>query len=107
MHIDKKDIIDLEDDELLSISEACHLLPRRPSPSTLWRWRVHGVAAGGKRVFLQCVKVGSTWCTTRRAFAEFVREQTEAALGQSPFGDDSPSERPESTERRLDERSLL
>ncbi|MFV1969065.1 MAG: DUF1580 domain-containing protein [Pirellulaceae bacterium] len=95
--------IDLENDELLTLAQACHLLPRRPSPATLWRWRTKGVAVKGQRIRLECVRAGGTWCTTKQAFADFLRRQTDAADPAEP----KPSTRSESTERRLAEAGLL
>ena len=40
--------IDLAQDELLTLSQACRLLPRRPSPATLWRWRTDGKVPMGR-----------------------------------------------------------
>lgn len=92
--------IDLENDQLLTMAQACRLLPRRPSPSTIWRWRVRGV--GGVR--LKCVRVGGMWATTARALAEFLRAQTDRAL---PLEGDAPPSRPDSTTRRLRDAGLL
>jgi len=94
--------IDLAQDELLTLSQACRLLPRRPSPATLWRWRTAGLLVKGRRIKLECVKAGGAWCTTRAAFSEFLRRQTDAALSRPTTDSDSPSERSESTKRRLD-----
>jgi len=91
--------INLESDPLLTLGEACRLLPRRPSPATLWRWRAKGI--NGTR--LECVRVGGKWYTTRAAMSEFVRRQTEAA---TPI-DDGPRERSASTQRRLADAGLV
>jgi len=79
--------IDLQHEELLTLSEACQLLPRIPSPSTLWRWRTKGVVANGQRIRLTCVRAGGVWYTSRQSFAEFLRRQTDAALGASDTSD--------------------
>lgn len=98
--------IDLESDEqLLTLAEACRLLPRQPSPATLWRWRTKGILTNGQRIKLDCVRVGGTWCTTRKAMAEFLRRQTEAAL--SVGNDESTPERSPATERKLKAAGLL
>lgn len=95
--------IDLDNDELLTLAEACRLLPRKPSPSTLWRWRTKGVVVNGQRIRLDCVRVGGKWHTTRSAFSEFLRRQTEAATTD----DTESTERSERTERKLTEAGLL
>ena len=65
--------IDLASDKLLTLAAACKMLPHRPSPSTLWRWRTHGVNG----VKLECVRAGNRWYTTAAAMCEFLRRQTE------------------------------
>ena len=71
--------IDLSTDKLITLYEACRILPKRPNPSTLWRWRSRGVQVDGQRICLECVRVGRSWYTTRAAFAEFMKQQTAAA----------------------------
>jgi hypothetical protein len=95
--------INLETDELLALGEACRLLPIKPSPATLWRWRTKGVRAGNQRIWLECVRVGGRWYTTRAAMARFISQQTAAA---TPI-DDEPRERSALTERKLDEAGLI
>lgn len=98
--------IDLERDELFPLEEECRRrLSRAPSPTTLWRWRTKGVRISGQTIKLACVRVGGTWYTTRRAFAEFLRRQTEAAVAER--GDDEPRRRSEVTTRRLRDAGLL
>lgn len=96
-------VIDLDNDELLTLAEACRLLPRKPSPATCWRWRKVGVLVNGQRIRLECIRVGGKWHTTRKAFSEFLRCQTEAATPD----DTEPNERTERTERKLSEAGLL
>jgi len=96
--------IDLERDELLTLAQACRLLPRKPSPATLWRWRKTGILFNGQRIQLECVRVGGVWYTTAKAFADFLRRQTEAASSQNS---DEPHERSEQTQRKLTEVGLL
>ncbi|MBI3838136.1 MAG: DUF1580 domain-containing protein [Planctomycetia bacterium] len=62
-------IIDIENDNLLTLSQAAKLLPHAPSPSTIWRWYRRGV--GGRR--LSVVKIGARTYTTWRALSEFAR----------------------------------
>jgi hypothetical protein len=83
-------IIDLENDELVSLAKACRFLDRVPSPATLWRWRTKGIKnINGERVRLECVRVGRMWCTTRKAVADFIRRSTDAA---SPNASDNDSQ---------------
>ncbi len=90
--------IDLEHDELLTLGQACRLLPRKPSPTTLWRWRAKGVIVRGQRIRLEAVRCGGVWCTTQAAMADFLRRQTAAA---SPVTEDLPETRSPATERKL------
>lgn len=99
--------IDIKNGELKAFSKALRSLPKPPSPSTAWRWRTVGVHVGGQRIRLDAVRVGGRWYTTDEAVGEFIQRQTEAALAQPESGDDSPSKRPEATERRLGEAGLL
>jgi hypothetical protein len=71
---------DLSTDQYITLSRACRKLPKKPAPSTLWHWRVDGVKIKGRKIKLQCVRVGGQWYTTEAAFSEFLRQQTEAAL---------------------------
>lgn len=66
--------IDIEKDELLTLAQACRLLPKRPSPTTLWRWRTIGV----RGVKLECLRVSGRWVTTARCMTEFIRRQADA-----------------------------
>lgn len=86
--------IDLEHDDLRPVSEIAKArFGKKPSPATIWRWRLHGC----RGVKLECVLCGGIWCTTAAAFAEFIRAQTEAASHSAePAG-----ELPASTKRRL------
>lgn len=96
--------INLHHDELLTLGEACRLLPRKPSPATLWRWRTKGILIGKQRIKLECVRVGGQWCTTADAMAEFLQRQTKAAL---EVESNQPSTRSDSTVRRLQESGLM
>ena len=100
--------IDVVNDELLSLSKACRSLPQAPSPSTAWRWRTSGILVHGKRIKLDCVKVGGAWYTTQDAFAEFVRALTDAAnIPNSGESSDRPARRSDAVEARLQKAGLL
>ena len=64
-------MIDLNQEELLSLSEACAALPRidgkRPHTSTIWRWCRKGV----RGVRLEHVRLGHRICTSREALNRF------------------------------------
>jgi hypothetical protein len=95
--------IDTINEPLLTLAQACRLLPSKPAPSTLWRWRVNGVKINGRVIRLRCKRVGGQWYTTQRDFAEFINSQTEAAIPNQQL----PADRPESTSRRLRAAGLL
>lgn len=97
--------INLESDDLLTRGEACRLLPSRPSPATLWRWRTKGVGTGNQRIRLECDRVGGRWYTTRAAMAEFISRQTAATT--VPANDDPPGGRSVATQQRLQAAGLL
>lgn len=70
--------IDIAKEELLTLGQACRILPKKPSPATLWRWRNKGVRIGDRTIKLECVRVGRKWYTTDAAFARFLMDQTAA-----------------------------
>ncbi|MCX7421343.1 MAG: DUF1580 domain-containing protein [Planctomycetia bacterium] len=95
--------INIETDELIPLGIlATQRLGKRPSPATLWRWRLHGV--NGAR--LAVVKSGGCWMTTAAAFAEFLRAQT-ANCSPAPLADDAPAERSAATQKKLAAAGLL
>ena len=97
--------IDVERDELVPVGELVEQrLGRRLASSTTWRWIAKGVKVRGRTVKLPAVRVGGAWCTSRPAFADFLRRQTAAAL--APV-ETEPTARPESTERKLREAGLI
>lgn len=72
--------IDIYSETLWNISEAHKHLPRKPSGLKLRKWIDDGLLSrAGRRVQLECVKVGGELCTSREAFERFCR-----ALSQSP-----------------------
>ena len=71
-------MIDLTTEELISLKDACQLLPRRrrgrkPSFSTIWRWALHGA----RGVKLETLRVGGTLCTSREALQRFFDKLSE------------------------------
>ena len=72
-------MIDMATEKLISLKDACGLLPRRrrgvrPHFSTLWRWATEGL----KGVKLEVIKVGSTLCTSREALQRFFQRLSDA-----------------------------
>lgn len=71
---------DLLCERLVSLSDACRLLPGRPHVSTIWRWVSRGV--GGVR--LETISSGGRRFTSREALRRFVTATTAAANGLAP-----------------------
>lgn len=80
-------MIDLENESLLSLTEATRALPKldgkRPHPSTLFRWMTDGIRGGVK---LEHVRIGRRICTSREALQRFVE-----ALSQAPKPEPAPA----------------
>ncbi len=60
-------MIDLKTERLLTLHQASDLLPGRPSPATLWRWRNKGVR--GRK--LESVVLGGQVYTSVEAIGRF------------------------------------
>lgn len=100
-------LIDPEHDHLIPIVRLVEArLGRRPSPATVWRWRLRGVRAGGVRIRLEAVRVAGVWHTTPAAWAAFIAAQTEAAAEPRAIEKDEAG-RPPETMRRLQDAGLL
>jgi len=77
-------MIDLKRNDVISLREACSVLPRlrggrRPHVSTLWRWAHRGVR--GDR--LEVAALGGTTVTTRAALQRFLEDVTAARAGNA------------------------
>ena len=95
--------INVEYDKLFPVGTLLkQRLEKRPSPATIWRWRLKGVNG----VKLECVLVGGIWYSTAAAFAEFVSAQTRNSQ-PAPLESDAPTERTESKKRKLAAAGLL
>ncbi len=73
----------LNDEGLLTLSEAARSLPRigdkRPHASTIWRWCRLGIKSrSGRRIRLEHVRVGARVFTTADAINDFVAAVAEA-----------------------------
>jgi hypothetical protein len=68
----------LADEKPLTLAEAARLLPKRPNPATLWRWRTRGV----RGVKLQTVLIGGRRYCYPSAMRQFIAAVTAAASGK-------------------------
>jgi hypothetical protein len=85
--------------ELLTLAEAARSLPKRPSPSTLWRWHSRGI--GGVR--LETIMIGGRRYVAREALQDFVARLTAA---REPKAAACPP-RPDDVRGRLEHARLL
>ena len=96
-------LIDLEKDKLEKVAQIYfRLTGKRLNPQKLWRWRLKGC----RGVKLEAVLLEGVWHTTAKAFAAFVRGQTEAA-NDACHADVRSTDRDSVTERRLRKAGLL
>ncbi len=70
--------IEFSSETLLSLSAAAKLLPGRPHPSTLHRWRLRGI----RGVKLQTWLIGGRRFTSHEALERFCAATTAAANGE-------------------------
>jgi len=93
-------MIDLATEELLSLRQACQLLPRRrkgkrPSYACVWRWARKG--CHGTR--LETIKIGSMLFTSIQAVQRFC--DTITAKDNGPCGDSAVLRTPSQRERQI------
>jgi hypothetical protein len=98
----------LADEDPLTLAEAARLLPKRPNPATLWRWRTKGV----RGVLLKTSMIGGRRYVTPAALRQFNEAVTAAAAGKSAAPVEGPRtkskrQRPAETSRRLRQAGLL
>lgn len=68
--------IDIEAEDLVAFS-AARDLPTSPSLAQLRYWHNAGIrCADGQFAFLEAVKIGGSWYTSREAFRKFCDETT-------------------------------
>ena len=77
-------MIDPANEELITLTAACKLLPqrrrgKRPHVSTLYRW----AAEGCRGVVLATTQVGGTKCTSQKFLATFFQRLTERCHSSS------------------------
>jgi len=100
------EVIDPINDDLLTLSEAATLFPRRRggarvNTSTLWRWRTRG----SRGIRLETVKVGSQVCTTADAIRAFIAARSAADVATCPQAP-SPSKASANAMRELERMGL-
>lgn len=71
-------MIDPANEELITLTAACKLLPqrrrgKRPNVSTLYRW----AGKGCRGIVLETLQIGGTKCTTPKFLATFFQRLTE------------------------------
>ena len=92
-------MIDLTNEQVLSLTDAAKILPRRragkrPHVATLYRWASRGL----RGVKLETIQVGGTLCTSREAVQRFCEQLSES--------DATPSPTPSSTRKRAMQAAL-
>jgi hypothetical protein len=92
----------------LTLADAARLLPKRPNPATLWRWRTKGV----RGVKLETVLIGGRRYVSRAALRQFIDAVTAAASqaegpAVSKPSNESKRQRPAETSRRLRQAGLI
>ena len=88
-------------EDVVTLTEAARLLPRRPNVATLWRWRKAGI----RGVRLETMMYGGRRVTSREALDRFFERVTAAADGE-PVPAVTPRQRQrqiERAERRAEE----
>lgn len=69
--------IDAATESLLSLPDASHVAPGRPSLATLWRWSLRGC----RGVRLDTLVIGGRRYTSHEAIARFIAATTAVAMG--------------------------
>ena len=96
--------IDFSSETLLSLSAAAKLLPGRPHPSTLHRWRLRGL----RGVKLKTVLIGGRRFTSSEALSRFSVAVTAASsVDRLPLRTDSLTQKDaERAERELNDAGI-
>jgi hypothetical protein len=89
----------LTDEKPLPLAEAARLLPKRPNPATLWRWRTRGI----RGVRLQTLMIGGRRHVLPSALRQFIEAVTAAPSGRPNGETDDRS--PEAKRQRSPEMS--
>ena len=86
--------IDIENEELLTITQAAKRCPARPHVATMWRWVLNGLDG----VKLDSIKVGGKRLTSAEAISRFIAATTAQASGE-PLPSRSPKQRERAVEQ--------
>ena len=98
-------MFDLTQEEPISLSEAAALLPRgrnhsKPHVSTILRWIQKGTKApSGEKAYLDGLRVGSRWTTSREALQRFAERLTPQLDNDGMSSPRTPTERRRAAER--------
>ena len=85
-------MIDIANENVVSIAEAPQHIPGRPSLATVWRWVLNGTRAGK----LESFRVGGRRFTSLESIQRFAEQSTAAADGDTP-----PVQTPRQRERDI------
>lgn len=66
----------MQDEHLLTVAEASHECPARPSIRTIWRWMQRGI----RGIQLESLVIGGRRYTSREALARFIGRTSEVAV---------------------------
>jgi hypothetical protein len=98
-------MIDLHNEELLSLAEATKRVPparqgEKTHLSTILRWILEGAKApDGSRVKLEALRLGSRWMTSTEALQRFAERLTPVLDGTPPQTPRPPAARQRASER--------
>jgi hypothetical protein len=105
-------MIDLNNEQLLSLSQAAKLLPpgrgnRPASLSCVLIWVLNGIKSpSGQIVRLEAIRLGGRWLTSRQALQRFAEAQTpRLGIAQTPTR--TPAKRQRASERAAKELEIL
>lgn len=87
--------------DFLTIAQAARLLPNRPQPGTIWRWRTKGI----RGIKLDTCLVGGRRYVRKQSIVDFI-ERVTAAADHSQADEPAPTRSAE-TSARLDAEGLL
>ena len=93
-------MIDIQKEQVVSLTKATHEVPKKPHVSTLFRWAQKGV----RGIRLETIQIGGTRCTSLEALQRFFDQLTQAAGSNAPSLGSGPQvhAQVEATESQLD-----
>src|SRR5262249_18814337 len=97
-------MIDLSGESLISFAQVPRTLPpgrggRPVTPSCPLRWVLSGVQTPAGRVYLEAVRLGGRWLTSREALQRFAERLTPRMGGAEPSAPRGPDRRRRASER--------